>query len=267
MPPDLGGIPWARLTLADIDAFLAGEPEETLYWEAKGDGRESLGSHAIAKAVCGFANSERGGYLIIGAVPSNRGFVMSGLTRPPAAELGAWVDQVVRSGIVQPVPWFEPRAFIDRPGALIVAIDPVEQPPCVTSGGSVYERTSGRTVPVTEPSELARLFAKGRSAHLQAAIQQLDDLIEEANALRFALLENPPRPSAPDEAHKVVNEWLARAVETLDRQLPGRRAGFLAHAQGSGAYVGPGWRSSIVTWLEARVGRLASYQQEIARGR
>lgn len=67
MPPDLGGIPWPRLSLADLDAFLAAEPEETLYWEAKGDGRERLAPQALAKAVCGFANSERGGYLMLGA--------------------------------------------------------------------------------------------------------------------------------------------------------------------------------------------------------
>jgi hypothetical protein len=265
MPPDLGGIPWARLSLADIDSFLAVEPEETLYWEAKADGREPLGSHAIAKAVCGFANSERGGYLILGAKRSDRGFVMSGLTRPPAGELGAWVDQVVRSGAVRPLPWFEPRTFTARPGAAIVAIDPVEQPPCVTSGGAVYERTSGRTVPVAEPNELARLFAKGRAARVQRVIEGIDGLVEEANAARRALFEDPPRPSTGPEAEQLLNEWLQKVLEVLDRELPGRRAGFLADLTSPVTYGGPVWRSNVVRWLDARVGRLVSFQQELAR--
>lgn len=267
MPPDLGGIPWARLSLADIDAFLAAEAEETLYWEAKGDGRERLGPHALAKAVCGFANSERGGYVILGAKLSDRAYVMPGLTHPPAAELGAWVDQVIRSGAVKPLPWFEPRTFVERPGAAIIAIDPVEQPPCVTSGGAVYERTSGRTVPVTDPSELARLFATGRTAHIQGVIQRLDGLIAEANAARRALFEDPPRPSTGPEAELVLDQWLQRVVGLLDRELPGRRAGFIAHATSLGAFSGPVWRSNAATWLDARVSRLIGYQQELALGR
>lgn len=192
---------------------------------------------------------------------------MPGLTHPPAAELGAWVDQVIRDGAVKPVPWFEPRTFLERPGAAIIAIEPVAQPPCVTSGGAVYERTSGRTVPVTDPSELARLFAGGRAAHMQSVIQQLDDLIAEANAARRALFEDPPRPSTGPEADVLLDQWLQRVLGVLDRDLPGRRAGFLAHASGLGSYVGPMWRSTAANWLDARVSRLVGYQQELALGR
>lgn len=265
MPPELAGVPWSQLKLADVDAFLAQEPEETLLWEAKSDGRERLGTHVIAKAVCGFANSERGGYLFIGAQRSGSAYELVGLSQPPAADLGAWVDQVIRGGAVKPLPWFEPRAFTKRRGAVVVAIDPVEQPPCITSGGAVYERTSGRTVPVTDPGELARLFAVGKAARRRRVILQLDDLIMEANAMREALFEDPPRPGSVDEANAVLADWASRAVAAFDAELPGRRGGFLAKGGSSGQYVGPIWRSNATKWLDLHIDRLVGFQQELAR--
>lgn len=264
VPPDLFGATWDDLTLSHVDRLLADSSEETLTWEAKSDGANQLGPQTIRKAVCGFANSERGGYLILGAELINGAYTLTGLSHPPAAELGSWVDQLVRSGM-HPVPRLDHKAWSGRPNAAIIAIDPVEEPPCLTTTGAVYIRTSGRTVPVNDSGDLARLFSLGRSFRQQRAIEAAGSLILRAVESRSHLLRNPPTPPTQEELRAELQDWTLDVVQFLDAELPGRSAALLAARGGGAAYAGPVWRSNLVTELEGRLDRLVEFQTELAR--
>ena len=164
------GAQWADLTLADIERFLSGAEEEGLTWEAKADRADQpLRPTTIHKAVCGFGNSEDGGYLLIGIARHENRWVADGLAAPPSPELTSWLDSVIRSG-VNPVPAFKIQAWETAKGTPVGAlyIPPVTVPPCITASGTVYERTSGRTSPVTDAAQLARLYAQGESARRDA---------------------------------------------------------------------------------------------------
>ena len=58
------GVAWEDLDLTRLEAFFADADEEPLTWEAKGGGPDGLRRDQIVKAVCGFANSELGGFIV-----------------------------------------------------------------------------------------------------------------------------------------------------------------------------------------------------------
>lgn len=172
MPPKVFDIDWQHVDYRRLARFLAEqEGEEPLHWEAKADGRERLGPHAIRKSVCGFANSHDGGYLIVGAENDGRAWRIVGLDHPPRGELGSWLDRVIRDGL-RPSPRYEIRVLRRiHPKVAIVAVEPVAEPPCITNSGSVYVRTAGTTGPVQDPAEMARLFARGEAARASTEVR------------------------------------------------------------------------------------------------
>jgi hypothetical protein len=46
----------------------------------------------------------------------------------------------------------------------VIAVAPIDAPPCITSDGAIYEHVVGQTVPVTDPALLGQMFAAGRAA-------------------------------------------------------------------------------------------------------
>jgi Putative DNA-binding domain len=227
VPPLIFSATWEVLDTPAIDEFLAGEVDEGLLWEAKSDGRDPLGPHVIRKAVCGFANSERGGYLIVGVEKREGRWQLTGLTNPPA-ELTTWLQNVISTG-VRPVPTHAIRAFEGSNGpAAIVSVEPVTVPPALTSSGGLYERVSGATNPVTDPTEVARLIAQGRGARTRAEMEALEAANHafsappgEQMSCRYVVALAPAstrgaRPMMTAEAYQEARRALA-VVDAFDR--------------------------------------------------
>ena len=173
------GVPWPQVDLDVLTAFLAQADDEGLLREAKGpdptkpDAR--FEARHVRESACGFANAV-GGFTIIGASRGKDGrWELPGVV-VPHQEPETWLDDAIAT--LSPRPRFEPRAFQldDDRVAAVVRVEPVAVPPCMTPGGEIYERTAGKTVKVTEPLVLSRLFDDGRNARARA----------EANADRAA---------------------------------------------------------------------------------
>ncbi len=166
---DLFDVPWAELDRSAVEAFLEGAGEEGVTWEAKGSG-ERQGRprpESLRKAACGFAN-QIGGYLIIGASREGGSWALSGI-QAPDEEPGLWIGQILRR--LQPAPRFEVSETFDVGQgkiALVVRVEPVSTPPCMTPHGRIYERVSGETRPVEDPALLDRLLRRGEHARERA---------------------------------------------------------------------------------------------------
>jgi hypothetical protein len=131
------------------------------------------------KAVAGFANS-RGGFLIIGADRAEESVWHLNGVSFANDEPGVWIDSIIRDGLA-PIPDHDVQVFkvSDARTAVVVRVEPATLPPCLTRDGVVYQRVSGRTIPVTDPAILAALVEHGREAENQArknAGQVVDDL-------------------------------------------------------------------------------------------
>jgi len=76
----------------------------------------------------------------------------------------AWVLAVVTDGL-RPVPLVDVASIpIGKNRHLaIVEVPPIAISPCICRG-TVYERVSGRTIPVKEPARLAELYKRGQNA-------------------------------------------------------------------------------------------------------
>ena len=74
----------------------------------------------------------------------------------------------------------------------VVVVEPIDVPPCM-SGGSVFERVSGKTVPVTDPAVLRSLFARGEAARESAA-----------KRARSTAADIYVAPHVPHEAYRMV---------------------------------------------------------------
>jgi hypothetical protein len=156
------GPSWQDLQLEHIRSFLAGEEAEALLWEAKGT---QLDPHELRKQVCAFANSHDGGYLILGATQTESGWNLDGMDFPD--EPPVWVTNTLGDGRLNPYPdGLDVHAWAagDDRHVAVVRVPPIATPPCNASG-TVYERVSGKTIPVRESLRLAELFARGDSAH------------------------------------------------------------------------------------------------------
>src|SRR5215210_8477619 len=98
----LFGRPWAELDLEALETFVSGAGEEGVSWHALAG---ALEAEELRRHVCAFANSERGGYVLIGVEASaGGGWSLSGL---PLADKGArlWVDAAIDAA-VRPRPDF-----------------------------------------------------------------------------------------------------------------------------------------------------------------
>jgi hypothetical protein len=159
------GVPWNDLEFDHVAAFLADADTEPLLWEAKGT---DITKGEVRKQVCGFANSHDGGYLILGADCRQGAWQLDGAEfddEPPT-----WVSNVVGNASVTPYPdGLDTRAWDTTAGRslAVVRILPTPTPPCNTNG-TVYERVSGRTIPVRETLRLAGLFERGDQARTRA---------------------------------------------------------------------------------------------------
>lgn len=166
---DLFGATWSNLAVEDVEAFLRKADQEGVTWEAKADTEQSsLRPDSIRKAACGFAN-QIGGYLILGARKAEgEGWDLPGITQP-ADEPEVWIGKILRG--LQPEPRFAVKAWhrAEDKIAIVVQIEPVAVPPCMTPQGRVYERVTGETLPVEDPILLDKLFRRGEDARARAA--------------------------------------------------------------------------------------------------
>jgi hypothetical protein len=161
-------VSWNDVGLDDVRAFLHEATDEGIRWEAKAaDPRKSdaaISGDTIRAAICGLANSI-GGYVVIGASRDNDTgeWSLPGVVFPHS-EPTTWLDDVAES--LRPRPKTEARAWELEGGlaAAVVQVEPVGVPPCMTAGGLIFERTSGKTVRVTDPLVLARLSERGEAA-------------------------------------------------------------------------------------------------------
>lgn len=78
--PSLFAVAVAEARVEDIQAFLATADDETLVWEAKADGKDSLRPEHVIKSVSAFAN-QIGGTLIIGAQRENNAWQLPGVAK------------------------------------------------------------------------------------------------------------------------------------------------------------------------------------------
>jgi hypothetical protein len=201
------GVEWAELKLSDVETFLADAGDEALTWEAKADGDQRLHPGSIRKAVCAFANSDLGGYLILGAKRTDGAWRLVGLTQP-SGELSTWVTNIAAQ--VRPTPNVDVKTWPptgERGPVAVVWIPNVAESPAMTSDGAVFQRVSGSSLPVTEPSVLAGLFTKGNAARglaEQLANRAITNMIDEERtrldhvyaAFGFAAIGGPPDRSA-----------------------------------------------------------------------
>jgi hypothetical protein len=160
------GVPLQTIKIEDLQRFLDDAEAEPLLWEAKGT---SLSKHDVRKEVCGFANGRESAYLILGASRDGDNWKLDGVDfggDPPA-----WVSGVVADGL-RPIPLVDVRSIPlgNRKHIAIVEVPPVAHAPCICRG-TVYERVSGRTVPVKEPMRLAELYKRGQNARALAVTQ------------------------------------------------------------------------------------------------
>jgi hypothetical protein len=189
VPRSVFGCPWNELDLEHVEGFLAQAEDEGLLWEAKGGGQPPHRG-SVVKAVCGFANSE-GGFLILGADREGPYWRTTGVPLPN--EPRVWLGSVIRSGLY-PIPEHEALVWSvggDR-SVVVVRVEPVAVPPCLTTDGIAYQRVSGETVPVTDPRVLQALLERGRQAEERAtddAFEAVDNAREDcARAERAATL-------------------------------------------------------------------------------
>jgi hypothetical protein len=164
---------WGELDVESVERFLAEAGDEGLTWEAKG--KKAPHRDSIRKAVCGFANA-LGGYLIVGAERGSAGWQLPGVSFP--SEPQTWTSSVISAGGVSPIPRFDVKSFLREGGrhVVVLEIQPVSTPPCITASGVVYQRVSGQTLPVTDQRVLSELIEKGGAARFRT----------EASALRAA---------------------------------------------------------------------------------
>lgn len=161
------GTPWADLDLEAVERFLVEDAEaEGLTWEAKGSdprGGDPPHRDAVRKHVSAFANSELGGFYLLGAAREQRSagpWKLDPLDFD-GEEPTTWLSRVIRNG-VNPVPPHDIREW-ERDGlhVAVVRVDPVAEPPCMTMSGEVFMRVSGESIRVTDAATLRRLYVRG----------------------------------------------------------------------------------------------------------
>ena len=190
--PELFRTSLEDLTLLDLRAFLAGAEAEPLLWEAKGT---QVTAHEIRRQCGGFANSERGGFLILGASFEGSTWDCGGVEFPDG-EPHRYITSCLTEGL-RPIPSYDVKAFPvdgDRHIA-VVEVQPLEAGPAIVRG-TVYERVPGATIPVRDPSRLAALYARGQRAHT-AARAAAERMLRVAGEQLGTLQEHPAEVNEP----------------------------------------------------------------------
>ena len=262
MLPAIWSRPIHRVTTRMVETFLEGQSAETLYWEAKADAPDPLPKAKIVRAVCAFANSRDGGYVIVGAKETSTGvFTLPGLTvtRLGRSSLVDWLDRIIEDGFQSlPKPFIQP---LQGRTAAVIAVEPIENPPCVTKDGGVYIRTSGSSDPVTDQRELTRLFDEGRARKSREAISAVDALLN-----RAVILHNRLQLPLPDEDRDPLNaefdEWIKDVSRTLEAHMAGLSAGFRSHSERRISYSTslPDWQDLLLHRLRGRMDKLVATQ-------
>jgi Putative DNA-binding domain len=220
------GVPWPELDLEHVESFLANAGGEPLLWESKGT--DFPRPDSIAKHVCGFANAIDGGYLLLGFERVGDQWKASGFDFP-GDDPPVWVSDVV--GTLRPRPRIDVRDWrTAKKRAAVVRVAPAAEPPCMTRGGQVFERVSGATIPVRDPGDLRRLYARGEAASAQAEVSALAaaafvETLEPSAppylviGLGLSQVGHPPDISSrlftPSFVEKVINQVNAMPVEPL----------------------------------------------------
>lgn len=201
--PNLFSVSLDELSLDQLDQFLDAADPEPLLWEAKGT---KLDPHEVRKQCGGFANSERGGHLILGASRTEGStWQLDGLEFPDH-EPHRFVTSCLQEGL-RPIPSYDVRSFDVAAGrqVAVVEVAPLLAGPCIVRG-TVYERVAGATVPVKDPTRLSDLYAGGARAQeraraaadgsSQVAMEAFTTLSEQEEAAELHNgIEPPHRPS------------------------------------------------------------------------
>jgi len=159
------GVPWDDLDAPALIRFLdaVGQDGEGITWEAKGDDVQgAIRAATVEDAVAGMANGFYVGYIVVGAVWDKGAgrWRLTGLKHPKGDELATWIDQVIDGVTPRPPVEIKPLACNEGPGA-VIRVQPLAVPPAITSSGRLLIRTAKRTVPVTDPGDVRRLFERG----------------------------------------------------------------------------------------------------------
>jgi hypothetical protein len=170
------GVECDELELEHVRAFLDGAGREPLTWEAKGT---TLRSEQVTKYVCGFANAVDGGYVLLGFDRHDAGWRIDGVEFP-GDDPPVWVSNVV-ANTLRPRPRVDVRDWptSGKKRAAVVQVEPVAEPPCITSDGIVWERVSGATIAVRDAADLRALYGQGAAAAARAeasALRALDEV-------------------------------------------------------------------------------------------
>jgi hypothetical protein len=235
-------VPWERVELDDVRAFLEAAGDEGIRWEAKAaDPREpdtEITPSLIREAVCGLANSF-GGYVIVGALRDRetREWSLPGVVFPHK-EPGTWLDDITES--LRPRPKVDAQVWHVDGGrtAAVAQVEPVAVPPCMTAGGQIFERTSGKTVRVTDPLVLARLTERGDAARkdaesgaMQGARYVSDGSLRSDNRGLIVTLGLRATGYEPDIAARLFRESTSDRLKAIiaahlrrDRDTPNTRA-------------------------------------------
>lgn len=250
MTETIFGPRWEDLGLGDVERYLAGAEDEPLEWEAKGADAEA---HHVRRAVCAFANSHDGGYLIVGAEQTPNGFDLLGKAFPD--EPHVWVSNVVRNG-VRPPPEVKTRAFSvgeDR-HVVVVWVPPVATPPCI-SRGTVFERVPGASPAVKDPTRLAQLYQRGDAAH-EAALARADRArkvmlkhhehpLESKTQIGFVLAAAATGYANPDMSRELFSSFFEDAAQAAIDALP-----MALPMPYTATPAVPVWTQDTITWTK-----------------
>lgn len=217
------GVDFDDLQLDSVLAFLAGAGSEPLRWEAKGG---DIRPEHVTKNVGGFANAIEGGYLLLGFEKSAGVWMASGF-KFPDDDPPAWVSRIVGSTL-RPRPRLDVRDWPAKTGsAAVVRVDSIAEPPCVTNDGRVFERVSGETITVRDPTELRRLYDRGKTAaaRAEAVAMRSQDVIclREEHGLPCALLlavSVGPVGTADDISANLFRRPLGERLLEITARLP-----------------------------------------------
>ena len=95
------GVSWDSLDLGPLEAFVAQAGDESLTWEAKGT---NITRNDVLEGVCGFGNSDLGGFLVLGASRARPGAPWSLDGWEPPDEPALWIENCLGNGGVDPLP-------------------------------------------------------------------------------------------------------------------------------------------------------------------
>jgi hypothetical protein len=241
------GVTWEDVDLASLRMFLADPVNEGLTWEAKGG---SIRSEHVREAVCAFGNSDRGGYLVIGASQDRRTrtWTVEGCAIPNEPEL--WVADCLDHGGVDPLPSTATKAWLISSGmwVAVVQVYPVAIPPCVTSAGEVLQRLSGKSQRVTDAASLRRLFERGEAAvsrAMRTAEDGRDDLINNPAEGRLPkVVVSIATPSLPSDVSAVV--FRQSTLELIEETINGGSG--RSYGRGTSAQVS---QHALTVWATA----------------